>query len=71
MSILTTLDQHEPAARIADGAAVSVLGAAVMGWLPHVATVLTIVWMAIRIANEVHKWRTRNDPKFFNRRKGD
>lgn len=44
---------------------------AFFGYLPHVAALFTAVWALFRLLNEIHKWRTRNDPKFFNRRKGD
>lgn len=32
-----------------DVAAVVAIPATIVGWLPHVATVLTIVWLGIRI----------------------
>lgn len=53
-------------------AATSALGA-FFGWItmPNIAALLTIGWLGFRLLNEIHKWRTRNDPKFFNRRKGD
>jgi hypothetical protein len=70
-SVFEKVEQYEPAARAVDATAVSVLAGVVLGWLPHVATLLTVIWMGFRLANEIHKWRTRNDPKFFNRRKGD
>lgn len=42
--------QHDDAAKyVADGAAASVAAATVIGWLPAIAAVLTIIWTLIRI----------------------
>lgn len=63
-------DNYEPAARVVDKGAILILGATLLDFLPHIAAALTVVWMIFRLLNEIHAWRTRNDPK-FGRRKGD
>jgi hypothetical protein len=40
----------EPIKQIIDGASIGTIVAAFLGWLPHVATLLSIVWMVIRIS---------------------
>lgn len=44
-----------------DALAASTLVASFLGWLPVIATLLTIVWMAIRIyeSNTVRGWMKR------------
>ena len=69
MNLNQIIDQNEPVARMADAASVATLGAVALGWLPHIATVMTVVWMGFRLANEIHKWRTRNER--MGRRKDD
>jgi len=69
--VFEKIDQYEPAARLVDYTSITVLTGVVLGFLPHVATLLTVIWMGFRLANEIHKWRTRNDQQNFNRRKGD
>lgn len=32
-----------------DGAAFGTAGAAILGWVPHVAAILSVVWFCIRI----------------------
>lgn len=39
----------EPVKHLIDGASIGTIVATFLGWLPHVATVLSIVWIAIRI----------------------
>lgn len=44
-----------------DTGAISALVAAWMGFLPHLATLLTVVWMAIRIweTDTIQRWREK------------
>lgn len=70
MTLWNKIDQYEPAARTVDKGAILILGATLIEWLPHAAALLTVLWMIFRLLNEIHAWRTRNDPK-FGRRKGD
>lgn len=42
--------------RILDVASVGVVGATLLGWLPHIAAGLSIVWMIIRIS-ETHTFQ--------------
>lgn len=48
---------------VLDAASVAVAGATffevVAGILPDIAAGLSVVWLALRIANEWHRWRTR------------
>lgn len=41
-----------PVLHTGDAASVGVLLATIEGWLPHIATLLTVVWMVIRIIVE-------------------
>jgi hypothetical protein len=70
MSIHSALENYEPAARIADKGAILILGATFLNWLPHIAALLTVLWMMFRLLNEYHTWKHRNDPK-YGRRSGD
>lgn len=70
MSLQTTLEKYEPAARMVDKGTILILGATFLNWLPHIAALLTVAWMVFRLLNEYHAWKHRNDPK-YGRRKGD
>jgi len=70
-SVWEKVDQYEPIARTADKGAVLILGATLLNWLPHIAALLTVLWMIFRLLNEYHTWKHRNDPKPRNRREGD
>lgn len=35
--------------RVLDIASMGVVGATLLGWLPHIAAILSIIWMLIRI----------------------
>jgi len=52
---------QEEAKTIVDGIAVSGTVAALAGWLPPIASGLTIVWLSIRI------WESTTIQKIFNR----
>lgn len=70
MSFYKSLDSYEPAARVVDKGAVLILGATLLEWVPHAAAIITLLWMVIRLLNEWHTWRHRNDAN-RNRRKSD
>ena len=42
-------DLATPAKNMADAASVTTIIATFVGWLPHIAALLSIIWMAIRI----------------------
>lgn len=39
----------EHAKQVGDVVSISTIAATFLGWLPHVATILSVVWMLIRI----------------------
>lgn len=47
--------------RTCDTVSIGALLGTLLGWLPHIATVLTVVWMAIRVyeTKTVQKWLGR------------
>lgn len=51
-----------PFQRMCDTISIGTLLGTLLGWLPHIATALTVVWMVIRI------WETETIQKFFKKR---
>lgn len=50
--------------QIGDAGSVAVVVGSLVGWLPSIAALLTIVWTAIRIYESptVQRWIRRNEP---------
>ena len=55
---MNTLEQSKI---VMDGVSISTVVGALVGWLPAIAALLTIVWTAIRI------WETKTIQKLFGR----
>ena len=61
---MTTLEQSKG---VMDALSISTVVAAIVGWLPAIAALLTIIWTAIRIYETktiqklCNKFRTKND----------
>ncbi len=52
--------QPQPQAHVQAGfdvAAVSIAGATIMGWLPNIAAVLSVVYLCLQIATSIRNWR--------------
>jgi len=43
----------EPIKNAADGIAVGTIVGVFMGWLPHLAAILTAIWLTVRLYNEI------------------
>lgn len=64
---MISADQHASAAtRVGDVVAVGITVAALMEWLPAVATILSIIWIMLQITRFCLDWR-----RDFKRRRGE
>lgn len=61
VEVIANLD--EPTKHLFDGISLGTIVATFLGWLPHVATLLSIVWVAIRI------WETDTVQRLARRKK--
>lgn len=55
-------------ARWIDGLSLGAIAATLLGWLPHVAAGLSVIWICLRIANEVLDRRIKQQQHLLNER---
>lgn len=52
-------DKAEIAKHFLDGSALIVALTTFVGILPNIAAALSVIWLVLRILNEIHIWRNR------------
>ncbi len=57
------MQNPEQAKGLVDALAATTVISTIMGWLPAVAALFTIVWTGFRINEEYYKWKVRRSKK--------
>jgi uncharacterized membrane protein YciS (DUF1049 family) len=59
----------DTAKHVLDGVSIGAIAGALLGWLPHIAAILSIVWFVLRIKNERMEAKLKQQEFTLNERK--
>lgn len=62
-------DVSHVVARWIDGLSLGAIVASLLGWLPHIAAGMSVVWVGLRISNEILERKIKRQEYTINARK--